>query len=171
MSKTEPFLGAPNFLPALAAARAAAGGQDYPAGALYVVATPIGNLADIGLRALHVLDIADAVACEDTRHTQQLLRAYGLDGKALIALHEHNELQAAQTVLVRLQAGEPRCLEGWRSLCQLSRDFYTTIYARLDITIDIQATKPGGFDESEVRTIGENARVLKFDPSSGFEKS
>ncbi|GAB2470412.1 Swt1 family HEPN domain-containing protein [Luteococcus sediminum] len=43
--------------------------------------------------------------------------------------------------------------------------------ARLDITIDIQATKPGGFDESEVRTIGENARVLKFDPSSGFEKS
>ena len=106
MSKTEPFLGAPNFLPALAAARAAAGGQDYPAGALYVVATPIGNLADIGLRALHVLDIADAVACEDTRHTQQLLRAYGLDGKALIALHEHNELQAAQTVLARLQAGE-----------------------------------------------------------------
>ena len=106
MSKTEPFLGAPNFLPALTAARAAAGGQDYPAGALYVVATPIGNLADIGLRALHVLDIADAVACEDTRHTQQLLRAYGLDGKALIALHEHNELQAAQTVLARLQAGE-----------------------------------------------------------------
>lgn len=43
--------------------------------------------------------------------------------------------------------------------------------ARLDITIDIQATKPEGFDESEVRTISENARVLKFDPSSGFEKS
>lgn len=43
--------------------------------------------------------------------------------------------------------------------------------ARLEITIDIQATKPGGFDESEVRTIGENARVLKFDPSSGFEKN
>lgn len=43
--------------------------------------------------------------------------------------------------------------------------------ARLDITIDIQATKPEGFDDSEVRTIGENTRVLKFDPSSGFEKS
>ena len=43
--------------------------------------------------------------------------------------------------------------------------------ARLDITIDIQATKPEGFNESEIRTIGENARVLKFDPSSGFEKS
>ncbi len=106
MSKPEPSLGPPNFLPALAAARAAAGGQDYPAGALYVVATPIGNLADIGLRALHALERADAIACEDTRHTQQLLRAYGLDGKPLIALHEHNELQAAQTVLARLQAGE-----------------------------------------------------------------
>ena len=43
--------------------------------------------------------------------------------------------------------------------------------ARLEITIDIQATKPEGFDEAEVRTISENARVLKFDPSSGFEKS
>lgn len=43
--------------------------------------------------------------------------------------------------------------------------------ARLEITIDIQATKPDGFDESEIRTISENARVLKFDPSSGFEKS
>ena len=43
--------------------------------------------------------------------------------------------------------------------------------AHLEITIDIQATKPEGFDEAEVRTISENARVLKFDPSSGFEKS
>ena len=106
MSKTESSVGPANFLPALAAARAAAGGQDYPAGALYLVATPIGNLADISLRALHLLGLVDAVACEDTRHTQHLLRAYGLDGKALIALHEHNELEAAQTVLARLQAGE-----------------------------------------------------------------
>ena len=83
-----------------------AGQQHYPQGALYMVATPIGNLADIGLRALHVLDRVDAIACEDTRHTQQLLRAYGIDGKPLIALHEHNELEAAQTVLARLQAGE-----------------------------------------------------------------
>ena len=106
MSKTESSVGPANFLPALAAARAAAGGQDYPAGALYLVATPIGNLADISLRALHLLGLVDAVACEDTRHTQHLLRAYRLDGKALIALHEHNELEAAQTVLARLQAGE-----------------------------------------------------------------
>ena len=70
-----------------------------------MVATPIGNLSDITLRALHVLDIADMVACEDTRHTQQLLRAYGLD-KPLIALHEHNEEQASQSVIVQLATGK-----------------------------------------------------------------
>ena len=72
-----------------------------------MVATPIGNLADITLRALHLLELADVVACEDTRHTQSLLRAYGIDkSKAqLMAVHQHNELQAAQTVLVQLAQG------------------------------------------------------------------
>ena len=55
-----------------------AGQQHYPQGALYMVATPIGNLADIGLRALHVLDLVDCIACEDTRHTAALLQSYGL---------------------------------------------------------------------------------------------
>jgi 16S rRNA (cytidine1402-2'-O)-methyltransferase len=89
----------------LAAARDAATHQHYPQGALYMVATPIGNLADIGLRALHVLSIADTVACEDTRHTAGLLQGYGLH-KPLLALHEHNETEAAQTVVQRLQAGQ-----------------------------------------------------------------
>ncbi|WP_298931093.1 16S rRNA (cytidine(1402)-2'-O)-methyltransferase [uncultured Ramlibacter sp.] len=97
-----------SFASALTAARDAAGSQHYPQGALYVVATPIGNLADISLRALHVLEIVDAVACEDTRHTQQLLRAYGIDrpNGQLIALHQHNEAEAAQLVVQRLQAGQ-----------------------------------------------------------------
>jgi 16S rRNA (cytidine1402-2'-O)-methyltransferase len=96
-----------SFALALKAAREAAGPQHYPQGALYIVATPIGNLADISLRALHVLEIVDAVACEDTRHTQSLLRAYGIDrpGGQLIALHQHNESEAAQDVVRRLQAG------------------------------------------------------------------
>ena len=73
-----------------------------------MVATPIGNLADVSLRALHLLGLADAIACEDTRHTQGLLRALGLDRPAggLIALHQHNEREAAQQVLLRLAAGE-----------------------------------------------------------------
>ena len=73
-----------------------------------MVATPIGNLADITLRALHVLQLADTIACEDTRHTQALLRAYGIDktGNQLLAVHQHNEAQAAQTVIERLQQGQ-----------------------------------------------------------------
>ena len=73
-----------------------------------MVATPIGNLADITLRALHVLQLADTIACEDTRHTQSLLRAYGIDKNAsqLLALHQHNEAEAAQNVVQRLQQGQ-----------------------------------------------------------------
>ena len=105
MSVASP-IGKPSFGLALQAAAQAAGPQHYPAGALYVVATPIGNLADITLRALHLLQLADAIACEDTRHTQQLLRSYGIDGRPLIALHEHNEAEAAPAVLARLAAGQ-----------------------------------------------------------------
>lgn len=96
------------YASALSAAHDAAAAQHYPQGALYVVATPIGNLADITLRALHVLQRVDALACEDTRHTQSLLRAYGIEhgSAALIAVHQHNEAEAAQQVVARLQAGQ-----------------------------------------------------------------
>ena len=86
-------------------AAAAAGAQQYPAAALYMVATPIGNLADLSLRAIHVLALVDAVACEDTRHSAPLLRHLGLD-KPLVAVHRHNEREAAQAVLARLERGE-----------------------------------------------------------------
>ncbi|MET0542377.1 MAG: 16S rRNA (cytidine(1402)-2'-O)-methyltransferase [Variovorax sp.] len=97
-----------SFGAALQAARDAAGAQHYPQGTLYVVATPIGNLADITLRALHVLEIVDAIACEDTRHTQSLLRAYGIErpNARLLAVHQHNEAEAAQDVVARLAHGE-----------------------------------------------------------------
>jgi 16S rRNA (cytidine1402-2'-O)-methyltransferase len=87
------------------AAQDAAGSQSHFGGTLYVVATPIGNLADITLRAVHVLGRVDAVACEDTRVGAQLLRHLGLK-KPLIALHAHNEHDAAAAVLQRLAAGE-----------------------------------------------------------------
>lgn len=89
----------------LQAAADAAGGQRFAAGALYVVATPIGNLADMTLRAIHLLGLVDAVACEDTRVTGRLLHHLGLD-KPLITLHQHNEHAAAQQVIARLAAGE-----------------------------------------------------------------
>ncbi|TCS37868.1 16S rRNA (cytidine1402-2'-O)-methyltransferase [Paucimonas lemoignei] len=79
--------------------------QIYPGATLYVVATPIGNVGDISLRALNVLTISDAVACEDTRNTSQLLARYGLS-KPLLAAHEHNEREAAEKLITRLQQGE-----------------------------------------------------------------
>ncbi|KAB8060289.1 MULTISPECIES: 16S rRNA (cytidine(1402)-2'-O)-methyltransferase [Janthinobacterium] len=79
--------------------------QVYPSATLYIVATPIGNVTDISLRALHLLSLADAVACEDTRNTAHLLTRFGLN-KPLIAAHQHNEREVAQTLIARLHAGE-----------------------------------------------------------------
>lgn len=71
---------------------------------LYVLATPIGNLADITLRALAVLKRADWICAEDTRVTAQLLSAYGIQGK-LLSVREHNEQQMADKVIEALRAG------------------------------------------------------------------
>ena len=79
--------------------------QDLPAGALYMVATPIGNLGDITMRALHVLNAVDGIACEDTRHSAALLQQFGIHKKC-IALHEHNEMGGAQTVIQHLAQNE-----------------------------------------------------------------
>lgn len=72
---------------------------------LFVVPTPIGNLADISLRALEVLREADVVAAEDTRHSGLLLHHHGI-GKPLLSFHEHNEAMRTAELLGRLRAGE-----------------------------------------------------------------
>ena len=77
----------------------------HPSGILYVVATPIGNLQDISLRALDILKSVDAIAAEDTRHSSGLLNHFGIS-KKLIAVHEHNEHQSAEKLLLQLNAGE-----------------------------------------------------------------
>lgn len=92
---------APTFLPILHEVSQ----QLYPPATLYVVATPIGNAGDITLRAINVLSLVDAVACEDTRNTGHLLTRYGLS-KELIAAHEHNEREAASRLIERLQLGQ-----------------------------------------------------------------
>ncbi|QWD94612.1 16S rRNA (cytidine(1402)-2'-O)-methyltransferase [Polynucleobacter sp. MG-Unter2-18] len=79
--------------------------QDLPAGALYMVATPIGNLGDITLRALHVLNSVDGIACEDTRHSAPLLQHFGIHKKC-VALHEHNEITGSQSIIEHLAKNE-----------------------------------------------------------------
>lgn len=95
----------PSLLPIVTKIAEEVSQQQCPAGALFVVATPIGNICDITFRALHILSVADAVACEDTRNTGQLLRRYDIN-KPLIAAHEHNEREAAEKIIHRLQQGE-----------------------------------------------------------------
>jgi len=73
-------------------------------GILYIVATPIGNLADITHRAIQILKQVDLIAAEDTRHTHKLLQHYGIDTKT-ISYHEHNEQQRSEELLARLQEG------------------------------------------------------------------
>ncbi len=74
--------------------------------ALYLVPTPIGNREDITLRALRVLKSVDAVACEDTRTSGQLLQYYGIAAPQLIAVHGHNELQVCERIAERIAGGE-----------------------------------------------------------------
>jgi 16S rRNA (cytidine1402-2'-O)-methyltransferase len=74
--------------------------------ALYVVATPIGNLSDITLRALEVLRAADTVAAEDTRNTRHLLQHHGISDARLLALHQHNERGGAERIIDLLQQGK-----------------------------------------------------------------
>ena len=74
-------------------------------GILYVVATPIGNLGDITLRAIETLKMVDAIAAEDTRHSSGLLSHFGIS-KKLIAVHEHNEQQSAEKLVIALKNGD-----------------------------------------------------------------
>lgn len=96
-------------------------------GTLYIVSTPIGNLEDITLRALKVMETADLIAAEDTRHTMRLLKAQGIDNK-LVSYHEHNEekrsaeliqhLKAGQSVALATNAGTPLVSDpGYRLVC------------------------------------------------------
>jgi 16S rRNA (cytidine1402-2'-O)-methyltransferase len=85
--------------------RVSVGASENPAGILYIVATPIGNLEDITLRALRILKEADLIAAEDTRRTRQLLTHYGIH-KPLVSYHEHNRRLREKSLLADLRQGK-----------------------------------------------------------------
>jgi len=106
------------------------------AGVLYVVATPIGNLEDITLRALRILKEVDLIAAEDTRHTRHLLDHYGIQ-TALTSYHEHNERAKAQNLVERLQRGENIALVCDAGTPAISDPGYRLVYAALAAGIQV----------------------------------
>ena len=85
-------------------------------GQLFVVATPIGNLADISYRAVETLKQVDAIAAEDTRNSARLLAHYGID-TPMFACHEHNEAEMAEQLLARLKQGQDIALISYAGFC------------------------------------------------------
>ncbi len=105
-------------------------------GVLYLVATPIGNLEDITLRALRVLREADLIACEDTRQTRKLLEHYGIS-RSLVSYHEHNERRRAGELLARLKAGASVALVSDAGTPLISDPGYRLVEAARDTGIAV----------------------------------
>ena len=103
-------------------------------GVLYIIATPIGNLEDITMRAVRVLHEADVIACEDTRETRKLLDHYGI-AKPLVSYHEHNESARAAALIERLQAGENIALVSDAGTPLISDPGYRVVRAAVDAGI------------------------------------
>ncbi len=114
-------------------------GQHWPKSTLYVVATPIGNLADLSLRAGYALQLADVIAAEDTRATRVLLQAWGIQ-TPMLSLHRHNEREQQAAIVQRLSEG-----------------------ARVALVSDAGApaiSDPGGFTVQAVRAAGYGVVAL-----------
>jgi 16S rRNA (cytidine1402-2'-O)-methyltransferase len=108
---------------------------------LYVVATPIGNLEDITLRALAVLAEVDVIAAEDTRHTRVLMSRHGLD-KPLLSLQEHNEEQIAPKLVERLQRGDSVALVSDAGTPLVSDPGYRLVQLAIGAGVEV-VTVPG----------------------------
>jgi 16S rRNA (cytidine1402-2'-O)-methyltransferase len=103
---------------------------------LYLVATPIGNLEDITLRALRVLKEVDLIACEDTRHTRRLLEHFGIT-KPTISYHEHNESARAEELVERMLRGEKIALVTDAGTPGISDPAYRIVRAAIDRRVEV----------------------------------
>jgi 16S rRNA (cytidine1402-2'-O)-methyltransferase len=104
--------------------------------AIYIVATPIGNLADITLRAVDVLKGVDLVAAEDTRHSRRLLDHYGVSTK-MISLHEHNESEKSDYLISRVKEGESVALISDAGTPLISDPGYTLVSRAKDAGVNV----------------------------------
>jgi 16S rRNA (cytidine1402-2'-O)-methyltransferase len=104
---------------------------------LIVVATPIGNLSDITLRAIETLRAVDVIACEDTRHTRKLLDSHGVD-TAVVSYHEHNERERARELVRRVQAGETVALVSDAGMPLVSDPGYVVVRACIDAGVRVE---------------------------------
>lgn len=105
-------------------------------GTLYVVATPIGHLEDLTFRAVRVLTAVDLIACEDTRHTRQLLTHYGISAP-MVSYHEHNEQRRAPELLRQLQDGKAVALVSDAGTPVLSDPGYTLVQLAIEAGIPV----------------------------------
>ncbi len=112
---------------------------DAPIGRLIVCPTPIGNMADVTLRVLEELAAADAIACEDTRHTRLLLDRHGIDAGRLVSLHEHNESARARELVERIRGGETVALVSDAGMPLVSDPGYELLQAclREDVPVEV----------------------------------
>jgi 16S rRNA (cytidine1402-2'-O)-methyltransferase len=109
-----------------------------PVGRLVVCATPIGNLEDVTLRVLDALGAADAVACEDTRHTRLLLERHGISTRT-VSLHEHNERQRAGELVERMRSGETVALVSDAGTPLVSDPGFALVRACIEAGIEVEA--------------------------------
>jgi 16S rRNA (cytidine1402-2'-O)-methyltransferase len=105
-------------------------------GTIYLVATPIGNLEDITLRALRILKECDLIACEDTRHTRKLLNHFGID-KPLVSYHEHNEAGRAAELAGRAAAGEAVAIVSDAGMPGISDPGYRVVREAIEAGVDV----------------------------------
>jgi len=112
--------------------------MDSPAGRIILVPTPIGNLADITLRAIEILKSADRIACEDTRHSGILLAHHGISGKPLVSLHEHNEARKAPEIIGAAKAGETIAVISDAGMPGISDPGYRLVQACIEADVPLE---------------------------------